>query len=321
MTRGPLFQDDYRPQLSGHETFPLRYGWLKKAYDRVAERPDAFRADDATVRFGVGKNMVSAIRFWSLAFKVTTDEDKGGLKTTAWGDAIFGDDGGLDPYLERPETLWILHWLLLSKPCRVPTWWVIMNQVSGTVVDAGDLLDAVQEIIRGNPRWDAPSPASIKRDTDVFLHTYTSRQDKLTIEEYIDCPFRNLGLARHLGDSVRFVFGPKTGLTPQVISFACADFAGGVGANDEISVAKLAVEPGGVGNAFKMNEGDLAAALEAACGGDGGGSRGMSVSRLNGEPRIVFEDGAGPAACHMLYAAYGPPTEKAGMATKGAIPL
>ena len=35
---GLLFQDtDYNPQLSGHETFPLRYGWLKKAFDAVQD--------------------------------------------------------------------------------------------------------------------------------------------------------------------------------------------------------------------------------------------------------------------------------------------
>ena len=35
MLRGPIYQEGYRPQLSGHETFPLRYGWLKKAFDAV----------------------------------------------------------------------------------------------------------------------------------------------------------------------------------------------------------------------------------------------------------------------------------------------
>ena len=33
MLRGRLYEDDYKPKLSGHETFPLRYGWLKKAFD------------------------------------------------------------------------------------------------------------------------------------------------------------------------------------------------------------------------------------------------------------------------------------------------
>ena len=37
MLRGPLYHGDYSPQLSGHETFPLRYGWLKKAFDAVQD--------------------------------------------------------------------------------------------------------------------------------------------------------------------------------------------------------------------------------------------------------------------------------------------
>ena len=290
------------PSFGRHETFHPRYGWLKKAYDRVAERPDAFRTDDATVRFGVGKNMVRSIRFWSLSFKITADGDRGCLRTTEWGDAIFGD-GGLDPYLERPETLWILHWLLLAPPCRVPAWWIIMNQIPGTVVGAGDLLDTVQGIVRDNPEWDAPSPASVKRDVDVFFHTYTSKRDRLTIEEYIDCPFRNMGLARHDGGLIRFAFGPKTGLTPQVIAFACADFAHRTESGSEVSVARLAVKPGGVGNAFKMNEDDLTAALETACNG----IRHMSMTSVNGEPHLVFEGSAGAAAQAMLTASYGTP--------------
>ena len=295
------------PSFGRHETFHPRYGWLKKAYDQTTRRPDAFRADDATVQFGVGKNMVRSIRFWSLAFKMATDEHRTDLKTTVWGDAIFNNNG-LDPYLERPETLWILHWLLLAPPCRIPTWWLIMNQMPGTVVGTGDLLDAVQEAVRNNPEWDAPSPASVKRDVDVFLHTYTSKRDKLTIEEYIDCPFRNLGLARHDGGVVRFTFGPKPGLTPQVVAFACADFAAKTG-TEEISVVRLAVEPGSVGNAFKMNEGDLTAALETACSG----TQYMSVSRLNGEPHLAFKNGAGGAAQAMLDASYGTPQASAGM--------
>ena len=46
MARGSLFQDTYRPQFSAHETFPLRYGWLKKAFDAVRateERTDLAR--------------------------------------------------------------------------------------------------------------------------------------------------------------------------------------------------------------------------------------------------------------------------------------
>jgi hypothetical protein len=81
MPRGPIFQDSYKPQFSGHETFPLRYGWLKKAYDAVEERegrPDskaAFTHDDAIARFGVGKNMVASMRYWATASGVIADAE------------------------------------------------------------------------------------------------------------------------------------------------------------------------------------------------------------------------------------------------------
>ena len=288
------------PAFGRHESFHPRYGWLKKAYDLVAEQSDVFRADNATVRFGVGKNMVRAIRFWSLAFKVTADKSRGTLKTTRWGDNIFDNDNGIDPYLERPETFWILHWLLFAPPCIVPTWWIIINQIQGAVISGGDLLDTVQNIVKNNPKWKAPSPVSVKRDVDVFFHTYTSKRDKLTVEEYIDCPFRNLRLARHDSNSIRFTFGPKTGLAPSVVAFACADFADRVKAKDEISVARLAMEPGSVGSALKMNEGDLTDSLEAACNQ----TDCISISRINGAPHLIFADGADTAAQAILILSY-----------------
>lgn len=291
------------PAFGRHESFHPRYGWLKKAYDLVGEQSDVFRADNATVRFGVGKNMVRAIRFWSRAFEVTADKSRGTLKTTRWGDTIFDNDNGIDPYLERPETLWILHWLLFAPPCHIPTWWIIMNQIQGAVISDGDLLDTVQNMVRNNPKWNTPSPVSVKRDVDVFFHTYTSKRDRLTVEEYIDCPFRNLKLARHDTNSIRFTFGPKAGLTPSVVAFACADFAYRTRAKDEISVAKLAMEPGSVGNALKMNESDLTDSLEIACNQ----TDCISISRINGAPHLIFADDTGMAAQTILRQSYRMP--------------
>ena len=66
----PLYEPNYRSHFSGHETFSLRYGWLKKAFDRVAETENKPNnkplcwGEDAIARFGVGKNMVASIRHW-----------------------------------------------------------------------------------------------------------------------------------------------------------------------------------------------------------------------------------------------------------------
>jgi len=55
--------------FAGHETFCPRYGWLKKGFDGVRD-PDIFDSPDAIEKPGVGKNMVRAIRFWGVAFKI-----------------------------------------------------------------------------------------------------------------------------------------------------------------------------------------------------------------------------------------------------------
>ena len=79
MPRGPIYQEGYRPQLSGHETFPLRYGWLKKAFDAVrategdGDNRSVFTGEDAIARFGVGKNMVGSMRHWATASGVIED--------------------------------------------------------------------------------------------------------------------------------------------------------------------------------------------------------------------------------------------------------
>lgn len=61
--------DGLRPSFARHETFHPRYGWMRKAY-LAAEHPRTFLDPDATTKLGVGKNMVRAIRYWGLAYKV-----------------------------------------------------------------------------------------------------------------------------------------------------------------------------------------------------------------------------------------------------------
>src|SRR5438552_2795838 len=88
--------------FSGHETFVLRYGWLKKGFDAAVKNPSVFTAEDAVVDLGVGKNMVRAIRHWGLACGVLREEPKTrGLRLTPtdFGNFLFGNSGQ-DPYLE-----------------------------------------------------------------------------------------------------------------------------------------------------------------------------------------------------------------------------
>lgn len=95
--------------FSGHDTFHCRHLWLKKGYDFIKEG-NKFTEDDAVVKLGVGKNMVSSIAFWMKAFGIV---DKDGLLTD-FAHYIL-DDNGADPYIEDEATLWLLHYQLITQ--------------------------------------------------------------------------------------------------------------------------------------------------------------------------------------------------------------
>ena len=68
----------FKPSFSGHETFPLRHGWLKKAYDFIknnesTEGKNPFANEHAIAFFGVGKNMVISIRHWAQLAGITEE--------------------------------------------------------------------------------------------------------------------------------------------------------------------------------------------------------------------------------------------------------
>ena len=92
-------EQNRRPQFTGHETFTLRYGWLKKAYDAV-KQPTAndersfFLQEDAAAKLGVGKNMVSSMRHWATVSGVIKKDH-----VTKFGDWLLEDQ---DPLYGKP---------------------------------------------------------------------------------------------------------------------------------------------------------------------------------------------------------------------------
>jgi hypothetical protein len=119
--------------FSGHETFVFRYTWLKKAVDAVRLDPRVFGQDNAIVTLGVGKNMVRSIRHWGLATGILVEEPKSRgtvMEVSKFGKFLFGDteSSGADPFLEDPNTLWLLHWLLISNSERSTTWQWAFNR-------------------------------------------------------------------------------------------------------------------------------------------------------------------------------------------------
>ena len=116
-----ISSDTIKYTFSGHDSFQCRQLWLKKGYDFILSKK-SFNDEDAVVKLGVGKNMVSAIRYWMKAFNIIDNKDK----PTEFGTALFSDNGW-DPFLEDDASLWLLHYQLV-KTNLASTYSIIFNE-------------------------------------------------------------------------------------------------------------------------------------------------------------------------------------------------
>lgn len=117
--------------FSGHETFPLRQMWLKKAFDRADKHgvisKETFSDDSAIATFGVGRNMVSSIKHWALACEIMReDASKKNFVVNDVARKIYWEDG-YDPYAQYPTTAWYAHWCLAGRGTRSTTWFWLLN--------------------------------------------------------------------------------------------------------------------------------------------------------------------------------------------------
>ena len=267
MLRGPLYQGDYQPQLSGHETFPLRYGWLKKAFDAVRSTEDktdnrwVFTGDDSITRFGVGRNMVASMRHWATASGVI--EDVAGarrIRCTKFGDLLFGK-GSLDPYMENPATSWHIHWRLCGRADKT-TWFWAFNHFPALLFDRDMLVRGVEKLA-DESAWARSSPATIRRDVSCFVRTYVARpvSRHTSYEDALESPLTELGLIKPVGGpggGFRFVRGPKPSLGAGVFSYAVTAFWSRYSsATNTLSFEALSHEPGSPGRVFLLAENDL----------------------------------------------------------------
>lgn len=151
--------------FSGHESFHCRSLWLKKGYDFITE-DKKFSNPDAVVDLGVGKNMVSAISFWMKSFGLIEKDNN--LSEIA--NFLFGKQG-VDPYLENPASLWLLHYHLVKEK-SASIYSLVFNEFRKKRIEFNkghlqNFLKAKCEETKTNY-----TEATIQRDITVLLRNY-----------------------------------------------------------------------------------------------------------------------------------------------------
>lgn len=280
-----------------HETFHPRYGWLKKGFDRGCADPGVFIDENATTVLGVGKNMVRAIRYWCLAYKVLEETRRADnfrlfdVHPTDFGNRLLQDDGW-DPYLEDPGSLWLLHWQLLRSPCRAPAWWAIFNSARSAQFSDDVLLAELCRFRDEQPQWADVADGSLEKDVRCLLRMYGSvTQGRDLIEDSVDSPFAELELLRPIAGARRqwaLNVGPKRRLPDPIVAFACLDYAAATDSGARVlGIAGLARNPGSPGRAFALTETALADALARYCRDARAPIR---LTHAAGNPQLVLPD-------------------------------
>lgn len=256
------FPADIEPLFSGHETFPLRQLWLRKAFTQIDAYEhhapnEVFAKEDAIERFGVGKNMVSSIRHWALACDVIRKEGKDSFSRGEIGRLLFGNNA-CDPFLERDASIWLIHWLLAGRASRSATWYVVFNFIQGQSFKASDVVALLEEYAVANKA--VRSGTTLTRDVEVCLRSYATVGQRTATEDSAEPLLSDLGLlVMSSKDTYHFRRGDQYSLPDHVFAYAILDYwlrweRITSSSQATLSFNSIAHDYGSPGRVFKLDE-------------------------------------------------------------------
>lgn len=244
-------------KFRAHDTFFIRKGWLSKGMRCVANKPDVFIARDENPMdvFGIGANMVKALRYWLQAVGLTEEKKKGRRiqRLTDLGEMIYEHD----TYVEELGTLYLLQYCLASQEDEATAWYFFFNEFSMSEFSREDFVESLQKYIRMRDNETNYAIRSLNEDFQCIINTYLPRYKtnpaKVSPENNIDCPFGELGLVDVLNKrkkTYKKSIPASETLNPYVILAVIVDNADG---RKEISLNELLTAPHNIGKVFNLD--------------------------------------------------------------------
>lgn len=288
-------QDKIEAHFSGHETFPLRQMWLKKAVDKADTdgrlAKEVFSDERAIADFGVGRNMVSAIKHWALACDVMAEDDsRRHFNLTAAGRQVF-EAGGLDPFSESPVSAWYAHWCLAGRGTRATTWYWLFNVFSAQAFTREEALPSLMKFAATITVGKKLSTATLVRDLDTCLRGYAPRSATASVEESAESMLAELGLLQEeRKGTFTFRRGPKSTLPDALFAWALLDYwMRNRRAESSLTFETAAYAQGSPGRVFKLDEESVAERLFALSDLTNGKLRWSDTSGLRQVHRSDFD--------------------------------
>lgn len=239
--------------FSGHDSFQCRQLWLKKGYDYVQEGKN-FNDEDAVVQLGVGKNMVSSIRFWLKAFNIIDNKDV----PTEFGKRIFDTDTGYDPFLEDEASLWLLHYQLV-KNGFASIYSIIFNEFRKEKLffHKETFVNYVKRIGENNPDLNF-NENTVAKDFVVFVNLYKNDIASKDVEDSFSGILSEIELLKNTGKGKEEQFyienTERDSLPESIVLYAILD---NPTYGNSISLNSLEFDINSPGSIFALNRAGL----------------------------------------------------------------
>lgn len=201
-------------RFSGHDTFHCKQQWLLKGFNN----PNFSTISESIISLGVGKNMVSSVKYWLEAFGITNENN-----LTEFSNLIFSPEVGLDPYLENEGTLWLLQYKLCQKK-YASIFHLLFTEYFDDKVNYEFSEEKVIKFILNKLEINGVKSISentLSNDFKVLIRTYlSSSKDIKNIEEEFNAPLLELNLIEKI-ESHKYILNKINRSIPLAILGYC----------------------------------------------------------------------------------------------------
>ena len=241
--------------FSGHETFPLRYTWLPKIVRMVNENGKITDEPFIVRELGVGQNMARAIRHWAESTQMVTREGRDDYKTTYIADTLFSNKG--DPYLERRDSIWLLHYLICSNSSKNTLWYYLFNYYTKDLIVQEKFLQDVAEFCRGYSTKSFRM-STLERDFKCCMSMYAVTDPAKTkdMQNLLASPMKELrlvyALAHHGEYSLRRITSKE--ISSELFAFCLLDYLDKMNYPSSVGIDQILLEATSPGRLFRLAE-------------------------------------------------------------------
>lgn len=240
-------------KIKGHQSFHIRRGWIHKGLTKIDSNEEIFcdKSITLTDEFGIGSNMVTALKYWLESLDLIRKVRRGTqtiYRLTEIAEMILQRD----PYLEETETWELLHYNLATNEDQATTWYWFFNEYKGSKFSKENLVNSLNEYILTNYQKEV-AERSINDDVNCLLNTYISKPGK-TPEDNIESPFAELGLITFVnnrnGKSI-YTKTHKNSLNIYLAYYLLVNLSNG---KTNIEIKQIVESPRSIGRIFNLDD-------------------------------------------------------------------